>query len=75
MCPMVGSLYLAEADMWIRCSLLEQPGLGLPLISVDNQKRTVPANATAISFELRVTFEERSKLTHVSSSTAEAEPT
>lgn len=41
---MVLSLYLAEPNMWIRLSLLHQPGLGLPLISVDDQNRTISVN-------------------------------
>lgn len=40
------SLYLAESDMWKSLSLLHQPGLGLPLVSMDYQNRTISVNTT-----------------------------
>lgn len=40
------SLYLAESNVRKRLSLLHQPGLGLPLVSMDDQNRTIPVNTT-----------------------------
>lgn len=39
-------LYLAEPNMWKSLSLLHQPGLGLPLVSMDDQDGTISINAT-----------------------------
>lgn len=38
--------YLAEADLTVRLGLLEQTGLGLSLVSVDNQNRLVSVGQT-----------------------------
>lgn len=39
-------LYLTESHMWKGLSLLEQPGFGLPLVSMDNQNWTIPGDTT-----------------------------
>ena len=39
-------VYLAESNMWKRLSLLEQPGLGLSLISMNDQDWKIPENTT-----------------------------
>lgn len=41
-------LYLTESNMRKGLRLLDQPGLGLPLISMDNQNRTVPENTAQL---------------------------
>lgn len=42
-------MYLAESNMREGLSLLEKPGLGLPLISMDNQNWTIPENMTMLN--------------------------
>lgn len=59
--------YLAELDVWEWLRLLHQPGLGLPLIPVDDQHRPISAQHKSNPVNAHHSTVGRSVRTHLDS--------